>query len=660
MIQDNLPVTIYTADGTQTEWNIPYQFSNAAEIALYISHNDVLTPINAADYLVDVEDATVTYPVQAEGVEDPVTPVPQGDLVVIERANAITQEEDSTASLFKSADVERIADKLTKICQELSYRLSRTISYNPTVPDAEIITDVSEFKADIQSDMNNAIAAHNSSNTAHTDIRSLISSHISNTTNPHNVTKAQVGLGNVDNTADSDKPVSTATQNALDLKQDNLTNSQLAAVNSGIDSERVDQIGINTAAIASEIADREGADTLLQNQITALSNNKQDNLTSTQLEAVNSGINSTKVAAIATNTSDIAAINAKIPSEASSNNKLADKTYVNDAVNSVAAYYVTSNAQGESFATKAALLAGPWYYDGSLRTPTTNDYALVAADETHDGESARYTYTGSQWAYQYIINTTTFTQDQLNAIDSGITAAKVSSYDSHIINTSNPHSVTKSQVGLGNVDNTSDLSKPISTATQSALNALDAAKASNADNATIIDNGATISTVAVKEQRANAVIKKWVGTKAQYDAIVTKDANTTYIVTDEDDSKMFVIDSAISSTSTNAVQNRVIYTALQAKQDSLPAGTTGYFLQKTANGVTWAEVQAGASAPTLTWYTGNTGTTVTIADTASANLVKIYKNGILLEPTADYSISGTTLTLVTALVSTDKITLEVF
>ena len=40
---------------------------------------------------------------------------------------------------------------------------------------------------------------------------------------------------------------------------------------------------------------------------------------------------------------------------------------------------------------------------------------------------------------------------------------------SHKNNTSNPHSVTKAQVGLGNVDNTSDLAKPISTATQSAL-----------------------------------------------------------------------------------------------------------------------------------------------------------------------------------------------
>ena len=40
---------------------------------------------------------------------------------------------------------------------------------------------------------------------------------------------------------------------------------------------------------------------------------------------------------------------------------------------------------------------------------------------------------------------------------------------SHVTNTSNPHSVTKTQVGLSNVDNTSDLNKPISTATQSAL-----------------------------------------------------------------------------------------------------------------------------------------------------------------------------------------------
>ena len=43
-----------------------------------------------------------------------------------------------------------------------------------------------------------------------TAIGSTLSSHITNKTNPHNVTAAQLGLGNVDNTSDMDKPVSTA------------------------------------------------------------------------------------------------------------------------------------------------------------------------------------------------------------------------------------------------------------------------------------------------------------------------------------------------------------------------------------------------------------------------------------------------------------------
>lgn len=45
-----------------------------------------------------------------------------------------------------------------------------------------------------------------------------LASHAARTDNPHAVTKAQVGLGSVDNTADSAKPVSTAQQTALNLK----------------------------------------------------------------------------------------------------------------------------------------------------------------------------------------------------------------------------------------------------------------------------------------------------------------------------------------------------------------------------------------------------------------------------------------------------------
>lgn len=43
-------------------------------------------------------------------------------------------------------------------------------------------------------------------------------------------------------------------------------------------------------------------------------------------------------------------------------------------------------------------------------------------------------------------------------------------FDTHLNDFSNPHHVTKEQVGLGNVDNTSDMDKPISSAVQTELN----------------------------------------------------------------------------------------------------------------------------------------------------------------------------------------------
>lgn len=50
-----------------------------------------------------------------------------------------------------------------------------------------------------------------------------VDSHTGNKNNPHEVTKTQVGLGNVDNTSDMDKPVSTAQQTAISAVQSNLT-----------------------------------------------------------------------------------------------------------------------------------------------------------------------------------------------------------------------------------------------------------------------------------------------------------------------------------------------------------------------------------------------------------------------------------------------------
>ena len=46
-------------------------------------------------------------------------------------------------------------------------------------------------------------------------VKDSLDVHIADKANPHNITKAQVGLGNVDNTADVDKPVSNAVSSAI-------------------------------------------------------------------------------------------------------------------------------------------------------------------------------------------------------------------------------------------------------------------------------------------------------------------------------------------------------------------------------------------------------------------------------------------------------------
>lgn len=57
-----------------------------------------------------------------------------------------------------------------------------------------------------------------SSSQAVTELSQALSAHKADVSNPHAVTKAQVGLGSVDNTPDASKPVSAAQQAALDGK----------------------------------------------------------------------------------------------------------------------------------------------------------------------------------------------------------------------------------------------------------------------------------------------------------------------------------------------------------------------------------------------------------------------------------------------------------
>lgn len=84
------------------------------------------------------------------------------------------------------------------------------------------------------------------------------------------------------------------------------------------------------------------------------------------------------------------------------------KAETDEAIDRIAAYYITYNAAGAAFPTRAALVNALTYYSGGVaRTPTRNDYAVVLADETHDGAEWRYIYavadgqTTGQWEAQY-------------------------------------------------------------------------------------------------------------------------------------------------------------------------------------------------------------------------------------------------------------------
>jgi len=205
---------------------------------------------------------------------------------------------------------------------------------------------------------------------------------------------------------------------------------------------------------------------------------RQVQLSTDQLAAANSGINATKVAKYEAYENDIDGIESKISNAASSSNQLADKDFVNSSIGTNTSYFLGTL----DVVTDLSLQYGASTSDivtalnaHTFQTKTNNDYCFVINKDTNNNTIyQRFKYTTQNtptFQYEYTLNNSSFTAAQWLAISSGINASKVSTYDNHVANTNNPHGVTKNQVGLGNVDNTSDINKPVSTAQQNAINA---------------------------------------------------------------------------------------------------------------------------------------------------------------------------------------------
>ena len=150
MIQDTLSKVVYTADGEQREWDVPFQFYDSKDLHIYLTDDGVRVEevfqnfeivengekkeVDNPDVDFNKEGNYVIYPTPESGL----APLEAGKQILILRETPNTQEEDSSEIYFKSKDIERGLDKLTMQVQELardSYRAVKVSHFDTTSPE---------------------------------------------------------------------------------------------------------------------------------------------------------------------------------------------------------------------------------------------------------------------------------------------------------------------------------------------------------------------------------------------------------------------------------------------------------------------------------------------------------------------------------------------
>lgn len=270
-------------------------------------------------------------------------------------------------------EIETVKDfKTSRFVKDIEYSQLK----DGTTP---IITDaskraISDELPDLDGNPGTPFADKYASKTYAESILIALDNHKTNINNPHAVSKQQVGLNNVDNTSDMDKPVSTATQTALNTKQDvnNMTNT--------LDGELSD-LYPSATLLKTESAKKED-----------LSNKKTTFTDATSTDVYYPTVKATR-------------------------------DFVNSSVQTATANFLGSWDDWASV---------PETEEGFRLPPKKNDYIVVLLDESHEhlGQTWRYKYlwntandeySKDNWLPEYKVNDAPFTDAQMKAINSGIT-----------------------------------------------------------------------------------------------------------------------------------------------------------------------------------------------------------------------------------------------
>lgn len=320
-------------------------------------------------------------------------------------------------------------------------------------------TQVGLGDVDNTSDVDKPISS--ATQTALNNINNSLDSHVDNKSNPHAVTKSQVGLSNVDNTSDLSKPISTATQNALNNKADlvggkvpidQLPESSSLQLGTGPDDAYYGDKG-NVAYIHSQTTSGNPHHVTKSDVGLGDVDNTSD---------LDKPISSATQAAL-NGKADL--VNGKVPS-----NQLPESNTLELGITATTAYY---GDKGKIAYDHSQLRSG------NPHDVTKSDVGLSNVDNTSDADKPISTAVQTALSTKADLVNGKVPSSQLPetaGLELGTTATtayygdkgKVA-YDHSQLVSGNPHHVNKSDVGLGNVDNTSDINKPVSTAQQTAI-----------------------------------------------------------------------------------------------------------------------------------------------------------------------------------------------
>ena len=213
-----------------------------------------------------------------------------------------------------------------------------------------------------------------------------LTAHKQNTNNPHNVTKAQVGLGDVDNTSDADKPVS---------------NAQATAINNAVSTHNASETAhSNQFSQYRTSANQDTIDNQIKSDIANLQSAKADKATTLAGYGITDAYTKTEVDAKVSSVYRFRGSVATYANLPTTGQVVGDVWNVEDT----GANYAWSGTEWDKLSETVDLT--PYL----TKADAANTYATIT------------TVNGKQ---------DTLTTDQLAAVNSGITADHVASYDAY-------------------------------------------------------------------------------------------------------------------------------------------------------------------------------------------------------------------------------------